>query len=184
MSDTVKTSPEGRSTGPAVFRVLDDGTVLYRTAQDADTARQQKISGQSEGKVAKQSEAKLGQQYMAKDGTVSPYSIGALIEFQFTGLIVVILVLGGLTIICSAIGRFIRMFERPVMAAAPQAEATETTTIHPGIDDSQLLVLLTAAAGEALEGEVRIEGYRPMTSKDWSWVAQGRSELLQSHRLK
>jgi hypothetical protein len=55
--------------------------------------------------------------------------------------------------------------------------------IHPGLSDQQLVVLLTAAACEALGGPVRIDRFRPMTAKDWNWAAQGRQHL-QSHVLQ
>ncbi len=55
--------------------------------------------------------------------------------------------------------------------------------IHPGLTDQQLLVLLTAAACEALGEPIRIGRFRPLTAKDWNWAAQGRTDL-QSHRLK
>lgn len=56
-------------------------------------------------------------------------------------------------------------------------------TIHPGLSDHQLVVLLAAAAAEMLGGPVRVEKFRPLTAKDLNWSAQGRSDL-QSHRLK
>ncbi|MCE1226975.1 MAG: hypothetical protein LWW87_10895 [Geobacteraceae bacterium] len=56
-------------------------------------------------------------------------------------------------------------------------------TLHPGLSDQQLVVLLTAAAAEMLGGPVRVEKFKPLTAKDLNWTAQGRSDL-QSHRLK
>jgi hypothetical protein len=56
-------------------------------------------------------------------------------------------------------------------------------TIHPGLSDQQLVVLLAAAAGEMLGGQVRVDKFKPLTAKDLNWSAQGRSDL-QSHRLK
>lgn len=56
-------------------------------------------------------------------------------------------------------------------------------TIHTGLSDHQLVVLLAAAAAEMLGGPVRVEKFRPLTAKDLNWSAQGRSDL-QSHRLK
>lgn len=56
-------------------------------------------------------------------------------------------------------------------------------TIHPGLSDQQLVVLLAAAAAEMLGGAVRVEKFRPLTAKELNWAAQGRSDL-QSHRLK
>lgn len=56
-------------------------------------------------------------------------------------------------------------------------------TIHPGLTDQQLVLLLTAAASETLGGQVRVDTFKPLTAKDLNWAAQGRSDL-QSHRLK
>lgn len=62
-------------------------------------------------------------------------------------------------------------------------QISSVSGIHPGLSDQQLVVLLTAAATEALDGPVRVEKFRPLTAKDLNWAAQGRSDL-QSHRLK
>lgn len=69
----------------------------------------------------------------------------------------------------------------PIIPLSTQAVAT--CGIHPGLTDQQLVVLLTAAACEALDGPVRVGKFRQLASKDWNWTAQGRSDL-QSHRLK
>lgn len=69
----------------------------------------------------------------------------------------------------------------PITAPSPQSAATGG--IHPGITDQHLVVLLTAAACEALGEPVRIERFRPVAATDGNWAAQGRHEL-QSHRLK
>ena len=65
---------------------------------------------------------------------------------------------------------------------APSA-APSPSTIHPGLTDQQLVVLLTAAASAALETPVKVGRFRPLTAKEWSWTAQGRMDL-HSHRLK
>jgi len=68
-------------------------------------------------------------------------------------------------------------------AVSPATEAGAVPGIHPGLNDQQLVVLLSAAASEMLGGPVRVEKFRPLTAKDLNWAAQGRS-VLQSHRLK
>lgn len=174
---------------PAILQVLPDGTVLYKTWQDAKTARQQQSMNQSKTKVKQLSQVKSGEQYLTKDGTVVPYTLGSLVEFQFTGLIVVIVVLAGLSLVCAAIGRLIKKLEGDGAAASASAAVLSSVPvvsvpgIHPGLTDQQLVVLLTAAASELLDGPVRVDKFRPLTSKDLNWSAQGRSGL-QSHRLK
>ncbi len=72
-------------------------------------------------------------------------------------------------------------------AAAVSATSLATQSaaggLHPGLSDQQLVVLLTAAAYEALGRPIRIERFRPLNAKGWSWSVQGRHELP-SRRLK
>ncbi len=176
---------------PSVFKILDDGTVLYKTYQQAQDAKQLKSSRQAGNTTKKLSQAKYGENYRTKDGKVVPYTLASLVEFQFTGLIVVIIVLAGLSLICAAIGRLIKALDKGVVKSpAVSTVATELPSpapapaygIHPGLNDQQLVVLLTAAASEAIGSPVRIEKFRAI-NKGGNWSAQGRSEL-QSHRLK
>jgi hypothetical protein len=186
IQQTATTAPQN----PAIFKVLPDGTVLYKTWQDAETARQQqKASSPSGATVKKLSQVKYGESYLSKDGQAVPYTLGGLVEFQFTGLIVVIVVLAGLSLICSAIGRLLKKLERTSTSvstaeiASYSPPASTQSGIHPGLTDQQLVVLLTAAASEMLGGPVRVDKFKPLTAKDLNWAAQGRS-VLQSHRLK
>ena len=66
---------------------------------------------------------------------------------------------------------------------SPSTQSVVTGGIHPGLSDQRLVVLLTAAACEALGEPVRVDRFRPLTAKNGNWAAQGRHEL-QSHRLK
>lgn len=184
------------ATDPSVFKVLENGTVLYKTWQQAESAKQQQQAAQRQDgtTVRTLSQARLGQSYLAKEGTVTTCNLGNLVEFQFTGLIVVILVLSGLSILCAVIGRFIRRLETgtaaavtlavPPPAVVPAASPRSVEPgIHPGLTDQQLVVLLTAAASEVLGGPVRVDKFRPLTARDLNWSAQGRSQL-HTHRLK
>jgi len=175
---------------PAIFKVLPDGRVLYKTYQQAEQAAQQLKSSQPAGEVAKSAgQAKLGETYLAKDGQTQPYTLTGLMEFQVTGLIVVMLVLCGLSLVCAAIGRLLKSLHgsaaaRSIPAPAPSsAKSAPVSGIHPGLTDQQLAVILTAAAQEELGEPVRIKRFRPLNARDMSWSAKGRSDL-QSHRLK
>ena len=175
---------------PAIFKVLPDGTVLYKTWQDAETARQQqKANTQSGTTIKKLSQVKYGESYLSKDGQTVPYTLGGLVEFQFTGLIVVIVVLAGLSLVCSAIGRLLKKLERSSTTTVISVGEPLLTPvaplcgIHPGLTDQQLVVVLTAAASEMLGSPVRVDKFKPLSAKDLNWAAQGRS-VLQSHRLK
>jgi hypothetical protein len=69
------------------------------------------------------------------------------------------------------------------LIASPSSQSAATGGIHHGLSDQQLVLLLTAAACEALGEVVRVDRFRPLTGKDLNWAAQGR-QALQSHRLK
>jgi len=171
-------------TTPAVFTVLPDGTVLYKTYQDAEAARLLKNGQQGSEALTHKSQVKLGEQYLTKDGQVVPYSMGGLVEFQVTGLIAVMVVLIALSLICSAIGRLLGALQKPEPSPVdvPTVSPTATSGMHPGLTDQHLVVLLTAAASQVLEGPVRVERFRPLTAKDMNWATQGR-HALQDHRL-
>lgn len=184
------TPPQSAPTAdPAVFKILEDGTVLYKTYQQAAHAKQLQTATQAGDAVKKLSQVKYGEKYLTTAGQVVPYTLGRLVEFQLTGLIVVLLVLVGLSLICSLIGRLIKLLDRsaaelPVaLSPAPSPPTATAATIHPGLTDQQLVVLLTAAATEAIGAPVRIASFRPANNKGGNWAAQGRSEL-QTHRLK
>lgn len=71
----------------------------------------------------------------------------------------------------------------PSPITSPLTQPDATGGIHPGLSNQLLVVLLTAAACEALGGAVRVDRFRRLTTKNGNWAAQGRHEL-QSHRLK
>lgn len=174
----------GMARQPAVFKVLPDGTVLYKTWQDAALARQQQ-NVQQQPTVATQAQAKLGQQYTGRDGALVPSTLAGLMEFQATGLIVVLVVLAGLSLLCAALGRLLHRPDHPVAARAPlQPVADSEVVIHPGLTNQQLVVLLTAAASQVLQQPVRVEYFRQAAPGDPGWAALGRSELVHSHRLR
>lgn len=191
MADT--TSPtQGQPLKPPIkgtdaYLILSDGTVLYKSWQQAEQARAQQAASRSKT-VASLSQAHLGEPYRAKDGTTVPYGLSGLVEFQFTGLIVVMLVLGGLSLICVMVARLLRAVAAPVtdmqQPHAPAAIAAVTPGLHPLMSDQELIVVLTAAAVEALGTPVRVERFKPLDAKDLGWTTQGRADLLHSHRLK
>ncbi|MDD2366405.1 MAG: OadG family transporter subunit [Desulfuromonadaceae bacterium] len=175
-----------------IFKVLDDGTVLYKTYQQAAAAKQLKISAQSPEATRKLSQVKSGENYLSKEGQIVPYTLASLVEFQFTGLIVVLVVLVGLSLICSLTGRLIRLIQRetaetlpPTPLKTPLTQTVPVGGIHPGLTDQQLVVILTAAATAIIGEPVRITRFRQSSksNRGENWSSQGRSEL-QAHRLK
>jgi hypothetical protein len=150
---------------PTIFKILDDGTVLYKTYDQAEYASKQLKAAKPAGdSVKKLSHVKYGENYQTKDGQTVPYTLGTLVEFQFTGLIVVMVVLLGLYLICAGIGRLIKALDRSGAASPvkmmPSSPPTPAGGIHPGLTDQQLVVLLTAAASEAVGSTVRVDSIR------------------------
>lgn len=140
---------------------------------------------------------------LGKGGFSVHPTIGELIEFQVTGLLVVFVVLGGLTLICMLTGWLLKIVAPeqyygkkkvpaavPVPAAAPArapapAAPPVAATIHPGLSDDKLLVLLAIAASEGLGQAVSVVKFRPADQMDWTWSVQGRVGLHShsSHKI-
>jgi hypothetical protein len=142
-----------------------------------------------------------------KGGFSAQATVGQLIEFQFTGLLVVFVVLGSLTVLCYLIGWVLKTIApdqyygkaKAVKPAAPVAKvpppapkpaaatpavvAPAPTSIHPGLTDEQLMAILAVAATEALGQAVAVVSFRPLGSMDWTWSIQGRVQHHTSHAL-
>ena len=144
-----------------------------------------------------------------KGGFSEKASLGELVEFQFTGLLVVFVVLGSLTVLCYLIGWLLKRIApdqyhgkakashtsapvakapapAPVPAPKPAPAATPPAapaTIHPGLTDEQLMAILAVAATEALGQAVAVVSFRPLGSMDWTWSIQGRVQHHTSHAL-
>lgn len=128
------------------------------------------------------------------------------VEFQASGVVVVILVVALLAFLGYALSvlRSIMLGQfsgsktsgnasSEVHASAPVAHAAAPAAahhaapaasqqIHPGLTNEQLVVLLGVAAAEVLGPNVQVVKFRPMNNADWAWAAQGRTEL-HSNRL-
>ena len=144
-----------------------------------------------------------------KGGFSEKASLGELVEFQFTGLLVVFVVLGSLTVLSYLIGWLLKRIApdqyhgkakashtsapvakapapAPVPAPKPAPAATPPAapaTIHPGLTDEQLMAILAVAATEALGQAVAVVSFRPLGSMDWTWSIQGRVQHHPSHAL-
>ena len=144
-----------------------------------------------------------------KGGFSAQATVGQLIEFQFTGLLVVFVVLGSLTVLSYLIGWLLKRIApdqyhgkakashtsapvakapapAPVPAPKPAPAATPPAapaTIHPGLTDEQLMAILAVAATEALGQAVAVVSFRPLGSMDWTWSIQGRVQHHTSHAL-
>ena len=144
-----------------------------------------------------------------KGGFSEKASLGELVEFQFTGLLVVFVILGSLTVLSYLIGWLLKRIApdqyhgkakashtsapvakapapAPVPAPKPAPAATPPAapaTIHPGLTDEQLMAILAVAATEALGQAVAVVSFRPLGSMDWTWSIQGRVQHHTSHAL-
>lgn len=127
-----------------------------------------------------------------KGGFSPQASVAELLEFQFTGLLVVFFVLGALTLICSVMARIFACFPAlhsgmpnpsPVSPAASTPPVPASSgSIHPGLADEKLLALLAVSAQEVLGQQVALVRFRPMDSRDWIWPVQGRVGLHGTHQ--
>lgn len=150
-------------------------------------------------------------QEVGKGGFSEQATLGQVIEFQLTGLLVVFTVLGGLTILCYVLAWLLKTIApsqyygkagapgKPVAPAAPvkpaavaapapvanaaaaPAAAAPVASIHPGLTDAELIAILAVAATEGVGQAVNIVRFRPQGNMDWTWSVQGRVGLHTSH---
>lgn len=135
---------------------------------------------------------------VGKGGFQAKATLGQLIEFQFTGLLVVFTVLGGLTLMCVLMAWLLKTIapdqyygtknRAPAMPSAPIATQLPSppsvpASIHPGLSDEELVAILAVAATEAIGQAVSVVKFRHMDSMDWTWSVQGRVSLHSSHKL-
>ena len=127
-----------------------------------------------------------------KGGFTTQATVGQLAEFQLTGLLVVFVVLGSITVVSMLSSWLLKVIapgqyfgtapaKAPALPAAAAARpAVAAATIHPGLPDDKLLVILAAAAEAALGKSVSIVSF---ATTDGNWSAQGRIAIHSSHRL-
>ncbi len=126
-------------------------------------------------------------------------TVGELVEFQLTGLLVVFVVLGAITAISGLLSWLLKVLApnqyygknvpAPSATAAPAAKPAPVATAAPaavtssGLSQEKLLVILTAAAHEVLGAPVSVVSFRPVGSADALWAVQGRATHHSSHKL-
>lgn len=158
------------------------------------------VAAQDTATVVAQNTVAAVTDVVGKGGFEAKATLGQLIEFQFTGLLVVFVVLGGLTIMCVLMAWILKAVapdqyycrkqatpetpRAPVAAPAPVAvQAAAPASIHPGLADEELIAILAVAATEAVGQAVSIVKFRHMGSMDWTWSVQGRVGQHTSHKL-
>ena len=137
-----------------------------------------------------------------KGGFSDKPTVGELVEFQATGLLVVFVVLGAITAISALMSWALKVFlpnqyygknyvkAAPAPATVPAAKAVPVATsaapvvVAPaGLSQEKLLVILTAAVHEVLGESVSVVSFRPMSNADSLWSIQGRAAHHSSHKL-
>lgn len=147
---------------------------------------------------AVQSAATAVTEVVGKGGFTADASIAQLVEFQFTGLLVVFVVLGGLTAMCSLMAWIIKTvapgqyYGNKTVAEAHIPHTTQTkpvaahepvpTGIHPGLTDEEFIAILAVAAADVLGHTVSVVRFRTTGSMDWVWPIQGRASHHSSHQ--
>ena len=124
-----------------------------------------------------------------KGGFSAKPTVGEIVEFQLTGLLVVFVVLGAITAISSLLSALLKALvpdqyycKKPAMEttkAAPAKAAAPAATAS-GLTHDKLLVIL-AAAQEVLGKSAMVVSY---TSSDAAWAMQGRVAHHHSHSPK
>ena len=147
-----------------------DGSVsiLYKTYADAKEAniRQDSLANSTGSQIVSKAKAKLGSEYYTGTGTeTETFSMGKLVEFQATGLIIVMVVIVGLCVLTYLMAFIIKKLglseevpKKVVTPVAPLAPPPATSSLdpsapsaHPGFTNGQLQAFLSMAAVAALD---------------------------------
>jgi len=175
----------------AIFEIVENHggsvSILYKTYDQAKEANLRKDSlATLEGpKVVPHAKAKLGSTYYTGKGNeTATFGIGSLVEFQISGLLVVMLAITGLCILCYGMSALFKILglgkmesKKPVAAATPVAATMPATEIHPGLSNEKLAVIFAVSAAEILGRPCTVVRFRPQNTNDWVWAIQGRTEL-------
>lgn len=130
-------------------------------------------------------------------------TVGELVEFQATGLLVVFVVLGSITAMSALLSKLLKTFlpkqyygktmpapaakatpaPSPKLSAAPVPAVNAPVAAQGGLSQEKILVLLTAAAHEVFGSSASVVSFRPVASADALWSIQGRAAHHSSHKL-
>lgn len=151
-------------------------SILYKTYEQAKEAnvRQDSIASAGGSTIVSKAKAKLGSEYYTGQGDkTDTFTIGKLVEFQATGLIVVMIVIIGLCLLSYLMAFIMKKLgldgdspkksDAPVKPTAPQVKAPTSIpaascnldpnapSVHPGFTNAQLQAFLSTAAVAALD---------------------------------
>ena len=181
----------------AIFEIVENHgggvSILYKTYNQAKEAnlRKDSLASLEGAKVVPHAKAKLGSTYYTGKGTeTGTFGMGSLIEFQISGLIVVMLVITGLCVLCYALSAILKLLKLnkieskkviiPMQAqnsTTPVLATHATEDIHPGLSNEKLAVIFAVSAAEILGRSCTVVRFRPQNTNDWIWAIQGRTEL-------
>lgn len=157
-----------------VFQIVEThgggAAILYKTyaqAKEASDIRveRENATGQKAVPIAK---AKMGSEYYTGQGDeTATFTVGKLVEYQATGLIVVMSVIVGLCILCYAMSFLLEKLglvkpakasaiSKPAPVSSPSAPPSNSLdpsapSVHPGFTNRQLQAFLSMAAVAALD---------------------------------
>jgi len=127
-----------------------------------------------------------------KGGFSAKPTVGEIVEFQITGLLVVFVVLGAITLLSSLMSALLKALvpdsyhcKKPAMEAAKAAPAAKPAAAPAatasGLSHDKLLVILAAAAQEVFGKSAMVVSY---SAADAGWAMQGRVAHHHSHNPK
>lgn len=152
-----------------VLEIRESGhkvTVLYKTnAQSREAnARQDSLANIGGSRALPIAKARVGNEYVTEQGTAQKFTLGKLVEFQATGLIIVMCVIIALWFLTVLMHVLLSKFigskaspEAPKPALAPAPAPAKSTldpnapSAHPGFTNGQLQAFLSVAAVSALD---------------------------------
>lgn len=150
-------------------------SILYKTYAEAKEAnvRQDSIANAGGSTIVSKAKAKLGSEYYTGHGDqTETFTLGKLVEFQATGLIIVMIVIIGLCILTYLMAFIMKKLglnsdaskkeTKPVSSTSqakaptsiPAAKCTldpNAPSVHPGFTNAQLQAFLSMAAVAALD---------------------------------
>ena len=118
--------------------------------------------------------------FLATESTSAHIEFFHNLRYQGTGMLIVLLSLGILAVVVSAVARILEQRESPVPETAAARAAGEDPTLPPEIQ-----TVIAVAVYMALPSGHRIHQVRPVANPNLSaWSAEGRRQIFQSHTIR
>lgn len=101
-------------------------------------------------------------------------TVGELLQFALSGLLVVLVALSALALSCAGIGQLLKLFERPAPVARMSTSTSDEAT-------DEMVAVIAAAVSTMLDRPHRIVHVRGLTPEDAAWALEGRRQHHSSH---